>query len=446
MSDVVVRAEGVSKLYRIGEGRRHDRLRDLMAEAMSAPFRRLGRSKTGGSSVAYPSRSGDDLLWALRDVSFEVHHGEVIGIIGANGAGKSTLLKILSRITEPTNGRVEMRGRLGSLLEVGTGFNPDLTGRENVYLSGAILGMKRSEIRRRFDEIVEFAEMERFIDTPVKRYSSGMYMRLAFAVAAHLEPDILVVDEVLAVGDASFQRKCLGKVGNVAQTGRTVLFVSHNMMAVEDLCDHAIWLEKGRVVDLGDPKPVVSAYLQATLSANMRKVWRDTATAPGNEDVRLLRAGVRPAGGSTDDHITVHSPLELEFEHRNLRPFEQLSLSISLHNEQGIVVFTSGTGVNRGWGDRGLPAGDYRAKCRIPGDLLNDGVHTVTVYVDKNGRTVLQQEDVLVFDVRDAVEARHGWHGKWVGAVRPKLEWSTELVEPEDGSAGGERHSSEVRW
>ena len=431
MNDVVVQAEGISKLYRIGQGRRHDRLRDLLAETLSAPFRRSDSPDFGRFSDHHQPRSGDEQLWALRDVSFEVRHGEVMGIVGANGAGKSTLLKILSRITEPTSGRVEMRGRLGSLLEVGTGFSPDLTGRENVYLNGAILGMKRDEIRRRFDEIVEFAEVERFIDTPVKRYSSGMYMRLAFAVAAHLEPDILVVDEVLAVGDAAFQRKCLGKMGNVAQTGRTVLFVSHNTLAVEDLCDRALWIKDGQIVEQGEPRAVVSSYVQTTMSSHTRRVWREDAAGPEDEEVRMLRACVRPAGGCPDDPITVHTPLELELKFRNLRPGGRLALSVALYNEQGICVFTSGTGVDRESHDLGFPAGDYRNVCRVPGDLLNDGMHSVSVYIDRNERTVLQHDAALVFDVRDAIEARHGWYGKWVGAVRPMLEWSTEFERSE---------------
>ena len=427
MNDVVVRVQGLSKLYRVGQRRRHDRLRDLLAEKMAAPFRR-GVSKPDGLPDARPSEASDEQLWALRDVTFEVRHGEVIGIVGANGAGKSTLLKILSRITEPTSGRVEMVGRLGSLLEVGTGFNPDLTGRENVYLNGAILGMKREETRRRFDEIVEFAEIERFIDTPVKRYSSGMYMRLAFAVAAHMEPDILIVDEVLAVGDAGFQRKCLGKIGNVAQSGRTVLFVSHNTLAVEDLCDRAIWIKEGRIAQEGDPKAVVSSYLQTTMASHTHRVWRDDDDAVGSEDgdVVLLRARVRPSG-SPEGPITVHTPLDLELDFRKRRPGGRMGLSVALYNEQGICVFTSGTGIDRG-PHSGVPAGDYRNVCRVPGDLLNDGMHSVTVYIDRNERTVLQLDEALVFDVRDAVEARHGWHGKWVGAVRPMLEWSTEFV------------------
>ncbi len=429
MSDVTVRVQDLSKLYRIGERQSHDTLRDLLAEKIAAPFRRRGSSPSRGDSPKqYHEGSGDE-LWALRDVSLEVEHGEVVGIIGANGAGKSTLLKVLSRITEPTSGRVEIHGRLGSLLEVGTGFDPELTGRENVYLNGAILGMKRGETRRRFDEIVEFSEVERFIDTPVKRYSSGMYTRLAFSVAAHLEPEILIVDEVLAVGDASFQRKCLGKMGDVAQTGRTVLFVSHNMLAVEDLCDRAIWLKDGRIAEEGHPSTVVSDYLQGSFSTDIEHVWEDPATAPGTEDVRLHRARVRPEGGATADPITVRTPFTMELEYWSLRPGTYLLPSVAIYNEQGIVVFTSGPSFDPAGGERNDPAGLYRHVCRVPGDLLNDGIHRVALYVDKNGRTILQQDDILVFEVRDAVEIRHGWHGKWVGAVRPMLRWTSELVE-----------------
>jgi lipopolysaccharide transport system ATP-binding protein len=431
MSDVAVRAQEVSKLYSIGQRRRHDTLRDLLSEKMSTPFRRRDLLTPDRSSAHFPRRSGDEQLWALRDVSFEIQHGEVLGIIGANGAGKSTLLKILSHITEPTSGCVEIHGRLGSLLEVGTGFDPELTGRENVYLNGAILGMKRNEIHRRFDEIVAFSEVERFIDTPVKWYSSGMYMRLAFAVAAHLEPDILVVDEVLAVGDASFQRKCLGKMGNVAQTGRTVLFVSHNMLAIEDLCDYAIWLSDGRLIERGKPKHVVSAYLQTTLSSQTETSWQEPLTAPGNEDVRLLRASVRPVDSTPVDVITVRTPLELQFEYRHLRAGGHFVLSIALYNEQGICVFTSGSALDPERYEQGLPKGDYRSSCRVPGDLLNDGMYWVSVYISKNGRTIVQHDEVLTFDVRDAVEMRGGWHDKWVGAVRPMLEWTTESAELE---------------
>ncbi len=432
MSDVAIHAEKLSKLYRIGQERRHDTLRDLVSETMSFPFRRNKRRAPGVSPGHRLPRSEDqERVWALRDVSFQVLHGEVVGFIGHNGAGKSTLLKILSRITEPTSGHAEVRGRLGSLLEVGTGFNPELTGRENVYLNGAILGMSKAEIRHRFDEIVEFSEVGRFIDTPVKRYSSGMYMRLAFAVAAHLEPDILAVDEVLAVGDASFQRKCLGKMGSVAQTGRTVLFVSHNMLAMEDLCDRVIWLKDGRMVDEGQPKSVISRYVQESFSTETERVWKDRATAPGTEEVSLHRVCVKPANGSPDNPITVRTPFVVEVEYWSLRNNIHLSPALALYNEQGIIVFVSEPPFDQERDrERGYPAGLYRHVCRVPGDLLNDGTYQVALYIDKDGRTVLRQEEILVFDVHDTIEIRHGRHGEWVGVVRPALDWSTEIVEP----------------
>jgi lipopolysaccharide transport system ATP-binding protein len=291
MSDIAIRCDGLGKRYRIGERERYKALRDVITDAAAAPFRKLrtafsnshsngnginGNGHSHSSLITHDSSPGDgngpaltsdlrpqtsDLFWALKDVSFEVKRGEVVGIIGRNGAGKSTLLKILSRITAPTEGEVEVKGRVGSLLEVGTGFHPELTGRENIFLNGAILGMKRAEINRKFDEMVAFAEIEKFIDTPVKRYSSGMYVRLAFAVAAHLEPEILVVDEVLAVGDGSFQKKCLRKMGDVASAGRTVLFVSHNMGAIQRLCGRCILLEAGSISAEGNPRNVIPDYL-----------------------------------------------------------------------------------------------------------------------------------------------------------------------------------------
>lgn len=264
MSDIAVRCAGLSKQYRIGQPERYRALRDVITDAATAPFRRL-RSNTAtangnGNSQSAIRNSKSGYIWALDDVSFEVKRGEVVGIIGRNGAGKSTLLKILSRITKPTKGTAEIHGRVGSLLEVGTGFHPELTGRENIYLNGAILGMRKTEIDRQFDEIVAFAEVEEFIDTPVKRYSSGMHVRLAFAVAAHMQPEILLVDEVLAVGDAAFQRKCLGKIGDVARGGRTVLLVSHNMGALRGLSTEVIWIDRGRIVMTGPPQ-IIDQYM-----------------------------------------------------------------------------------------------------------------------------------------------------------------------------------------
>jgi len=262
MSDVAIRVENLSKRYRIGRREKYLTLSEVLTRSFTAPFRLFRRNEHSSDTN---HQSQDNYIWALKDVSFEVKRGEVVGIIGRNGAGKSTLLKILARITDPTEGYAEVRGRVGSLLEVGTGFHPELTGRENIYLSGAVLGMKKKEIDKKFDEIVEFAEIEKFIDTPIKHYSSGMYIRLAFAVAAHLEPEILLVDEILAVGDTAFQRKCLGKMENVAKEGRTVLFVSHNMAAIENLCSKAILLNNGCITNIGDTRSVIQTYLKTSL-------------------------------------------------------------------------------------------------------------------------------------------------------------------------------------
>jgi lipopolysaccharide transport system ATP-binding protein len=278
MSDIAIRAEGLSKRYRIGQREPYKALRDVLADALYAPFRAV-TSTWGGRQQTARENPSDNYIWALKDVSFEIRQGEVVGIIGRNGAGKTTLLKILSRITRPTKGYAEIHGRVGSLLEVGTGFHPELTGRENIYLNGAILGMKRAEIDRKFDEIVAFAEIEKFLDTPVKRYSSGMYVRLAFAVAAHLEPEILLVDEVLAVGDAAFQKKCLGKMGEVAREGRTVLFVSHNMAAITRLCPRALVLDSGACTFQGSAPDAINYYLQSGGSACRSYV--DLRKAPG---------------------------------------------------------------------------------------------------------------------------------------------------------------------
>ena len=315
MSELAIRVENVSKRYRIGVRDTHRTLREALVNATKRPFQRAQ-----ALLCASNGRQPEETFWALRDVSFEVKQGEVLGIIGRNGAGKSTLLKLLSRITEPTEGRIEGYGRVGSLLEVGTGFHPELTGRENIYLNGAILGMTRAEIQRKFDEIVAFAEIDQFLDTPVKRYSSGMYMRLAFAVAAHLEPEILIVDEVLAVGDSAFQKKCLGKMGDVAKEGRTVLFVSHNMAAIQSLCGRVIWLDRGRVVDEGSAGQVPSRYLQTAYSNLTDQHWPDPSTAPGQRKSPLaFRTRLRPFQGSSADLITVRTAFHIEFEYWNLQ-------------------------------------------------------------------------------------------------------------------------------
>jgi lipopolysaccharide transport system ATP-binding protein len=361
-------------------------------------------------------------------VSFEVSYGEAIAVVGRNCAGKSTLLKILSRIVEPTEGQAAVAGRIGALLEVGTGFHPELTGRENVALNGAILGMRRREIQAKFDEIVDFAGVERFIDTPVKRYSSGMQARLAFAVAAFLDTDILVVDEVLAVGDAEFQKKCMGRMGDAARGGRTVLFVSHNMTAVEALCQRAVWLEGGRVMADGPTPEVVDRYVSTSFSVRCEQSWPDRESAPGNDAVRLRRATIRPEFGVPSDPIDVRTPLALEFEYWNLRAEAQLNLSLHVYNAQGLMVFNALPYLEKVWQGRPFPRGLYRDTCHIPGDLLNNGTYHIELMVVDSNHVIYKHDEIVVFEVQDDPFSRDGWFGSWEGAVRPQLEWETEQL------------------
>ena len=415
-------------------------LRDVMANGAKRLGSRLLSTithvRTGnGAAVGIPSASPlrghpssitDPLheeFWALKDVSFDIQQGERVGIIGRNGAGKSTLLKILSRITEPTSGKVSIKGRVASLLEVGTGFHPELTGRENIFLNGAILGMGKAEIKKKFDEIVAFAEVEKFLDTPVKRYSSGMYMRLAFAVAAHLEPEILIVDEVLAVGDAKFQKKCLGKMQDVGQEGRTVLFVSHNMTALKSLCEKAIWLNSGVVVESGNAENVVSNYLQNDVSVNMNQIWNNPETAPGNEKVRLHSVKISHEGEKDGESITVATPIGLEFELWNFEPGAMLSFNVALYDNQDVCIFNIGSDA------KAYPTGKVRGICHIPGNFMNDGNFRVRLLIFRDGSVALVQLDnAATFEVHD-VEREGAWYGKWPGAVRPMFKWDTYAIE-----------------
>jgi homopolymeric O-antigen transport system ATP-binding protein len=329
MSNLAIRVDGLSKKYKIGVARqRHDTLRDAITDALTSMFRFNGRGSASGAQCSAPS----DTIWALKDVSFEINHGEVVGFIGKNGAGKSTLFKILSRITEPTIGKVEIFGRVGSLLEVGTGFHGELTGRENLYLNGAILGMKKAEIDRKFDEIVAFAEIEKFIDTPVKRYSSGMYIRLAFAVAAHLEPEILIVDEVLAVGDMAFQTKCLGKMNEVAKQGRTVLFVSHNIGAVQRLCDRVIWLQAGQVRQEGDSSEVLNSYLSDLKGNNVFE-----PVAGRDRKFVITKVTTKGQDGREKRNFMTGENLIIELEYQCSNDFRGALLWIAIGNRSGLL-------------------------------------------------------------------------------------------------------------
>ncbi|MGH7140894.1 MAG: ABC transporter ATP-binding protein, partial [Pirellulales bacterium] len=358
-----VRVIEISKRYRLGPtgGPGYRTLRESLSSAARAVGGRLLRPTT--------LRPGADAFWALRDISFDLEAGAVLGVIGRNGAGKSTLLKILGRVTKPTTGRALVRGRLGSLLEVGTGFHPELSGRENIYLNGIILGMRRGEIARRFDEIVAFAEVERFVDTPVKHYSSGMYTRLAFSVAAHLDCELLLVDEVLAVGDAGFQKKCLGVMGDLASRGRTLLFVSHNMSAVQSLCGRVAWLDGGELRLLGDTAEVVKRYLMEQNHGGNTRL--QPTACPGGGAVRLDRIAVSPEGGGPDDAVTVRTPLRLEMDYWNDIDQARLSLSILVINAEGVTVFNSFPLDDSAWYGKPYPAGLFRSTCHIPADLLN---------------------------------------------------------------------------
>ena len=425
MSDTVVSIRNLSKCYVIGHrANRHDGLRHLLEQRVRAPLQWLRGRKDA-------RKASREEFWALRDVEFDIRRGETIGIIGRNGAGKSTLLKILSRITEPTTGSVRLRGRVASLLEVGTGFHPDLTGRENVFLNGAILGMTRAEIRRKFDEIVEFSGVEKFLDTPVKRFSSGMYVRLAFAVAAHLEPEILLVDEVLAVGDARFQKKCLDKMDDVGKSGRTVFFVSHNIQAVTRLCQRCVLFEDGRVKMDGAAGTVANAYMSAGLETPAVRRWPDPDSAPGDGVVRLRAVRVRSEAGPAPDAFDIREPVGIELEYDLLQPGRVLLPHFGLINEEGLDLFVS-CDLDPKWRGRKRPAGRYRGTGWIPGNLLAEGSFTVRVMMLSLDPDELHfmERDAVMFRVVDDLSAKdtaRGDYGKPMpGLVRPVLRWVTE--------------------
>ena len=416
---VAIVTEGLSKMYRIGELHgAYGTLRDSLA----ATLRRVGRRDR---------RPHYEEIWALRDISLEIREGEVLGIIGHNGAGKSTLLKILTQITTPTTGRAEIRGRVGSLLEVGTGFHPELTGRENVFLNGAVLGMKRREIQGKFRDIVEFAGVEQFIDTPVKRYSSGMSVRLAFAVAAHLEPEILLVDEVLAVGDAEFQRRCLGRMDDLGQSGRTIVFVSHQMQAVAQLCERAVLLDHGTVVQDGPSNDIVARYLQSVGGGGSAHIWHDLESAPGNDIVRMRSVRVVDETGDVVSAVDVRRPVGVEISFRVLRLDGRAFFpKIKLYDARRNVIFNA-MDTSRRWREP-APPGDYVATAWIPGNLLNEGIVSVDVGIWSLGAPKMYGHagaEVVTFHVQDPGEgdsAKGLFTGQWQGVVRPLLEWTTE--------------------
>ena len=421
-NDLSILVQGIGKRYKIGASQqRADTLRDMI----TSQAQRIGSGLRGKRNRDNES----DQIWALRDVSFEVKRGQALGIIGRNGAGKSTLLKVLSRVTDPTEGYGEMRGRVGSLLEVGTGFHPELTGRENIFLNGAILGMHKKEIEARFDEIVAFSEVEKFIDTPVKRYSSGMYLRLAFAVAAHLEPEILVVDEVLAVGDADFQRKCLGKMGDVANSGRTVLFVSHNMSAILRLTQDSIVLDKGKVILNAPSSEAVDFYLNRGLSKVGERFWEGEEVPVSSAPFRPLAIRILDKLGQVSDSVRSVDPIQIEIDYELTEDVTGLRVGFYLFTTRGEPIFTSfdidSEELFKEFTSR--PKGVYTSRCTIPANTLNEGRFLLGVNASSYGiRRYFQDDQALSFSVDASGAPGTHWPEARPGPVRPVLGWEIE--------------------
>jgi lipopolysaccharide transport system ATP-binding protein len=419
MADIAIRSSGLSKQYRISQGAtaKYDTLRDSIVRAIQSPFQIFKRMNQMSSD------NGNTYIWALKDVSFEIHHGEVIGIIGANGAGKSTLLKILSRITHPTQGRVEIDGRIGSLLEVGTGFHPELTGRENLYLNGAILGMKKAEIDRKLDEMVAFAELEKFLDTPVKFYSTGMYVRLAFAVAAHLEPEILLVDEVLAVGDAEFQKKCLGKLGDVARQGRTVLFVSHNMGAMQSLCSKIFLLKSGCLVEAGQPSKVIADYLRGSSTDTKESIDLEVE----DENIKVKRIVVEQDGYMVGAPLRVDDEVLVHVYYQVKKPVPRVLLGFDVYSADGIHLFRTYDASVQGLTERS--PGEYVSSVTFLPNMFQFGtyylnfilgLHRTGIWMSQNDvRLKMNFEGLRVTDV------------DYPGALQPQGNWSVRSLETE---------------
>jgi lipopolysaccharide transport system ATP-binding protein len=437
MSQPIISVNGIGKKYIIDHQRpeRYKALRDVISNNFKQAVKKsqgLFGLKSGSNGVS------KEEFWALRDVSFDIQEGERVGIIGRNGAGKSTLLKLLSRITEPTTGSIHLGGKVASLLEVGTGFHPELSGRENIFLNGAILGMSRSEIKRKFDEIVDFAEVEKFLDTPVKRYSSGMYVRLAFAVAAHLEPEILIVDEVLAVGDAQFQKKCLGKMEDVSKNeGRTVLFVSHSMSTITSLCTRAILIEGGRVKKDGDTASTILAYYTSGQSSPTQVAYEEGRVRPGDKFAQLLRAAILKNGKLSGEEINIGDEISVEIEFAILADDDKILPypNIHMYDSMGTCVFVSAPSTTTNY-----KMGTYRSKCVIPANFLNQGTYFVGVALSSFGRGVIVhffERNALSFNVKDdiygvptrvQVNGEVAYSAEIPGTIRPLLQWGTEKI------------------
>ena len=427
----VITVEDVSKRYRVGRVSYHTLREDI--------YQLTGRLTQFGKRRAEADHAGH--IWALRDLRLEVEPGERLGIIGPNGSGKTTLLRLLAGITRPTTGKITVTGRVGALIELMAGFHPELSGRDNVYLNGAFMGISRRDIRRKFDEIVAFAGLEDFIDTPIKRYSSGMNVRLGFAVAAHLETEILLVDEVLAVGDAAFQKKCLGKMEDVGRGGRTVLFVSHNMGSIANLCPRAVLLVDGTKHSDGPSDMVISEYISTVTEHSGERIWSDSRTAPGNEIVRLHSVRI-VSGGRVTSSVDIDKDVTVEIEFWNLRVGARLSNSIHLLDKMGVAVlasanFPSANLISDEWFGKPYPAGLYRTFCTLPANLLNEGLYSINVIVLTDVTNIqLFEKEVISFTVHDTGDMRKEYVGVWGGVVRPRLAWQTEYKGPLNSGNG----------
>ena len=419
---MIIEAKNISKKYNITHQKGgYVALRDVLTNIAKKPFTFLKQK-----AKIVIGKTGKEEFWALKDINFSVKKGEAVGIIGANGAGKSTLLKILSQITPPTTGEIIMRGKVASLLEVGTGFHPELTGRENIFLNGAILGMKKKEIEKKFDEIVKFAGVKKFLDVPVKRYSSGMHVRLAFSVAAHMEPDILLVDEVLAVGDAEFQKKCLGKMDEVTKkSGRTILFVSHNMSAIQNLCKRCILLEDGKIKMIGETKDVINSYLNKNkVSKNLlEQKWDNIKKAPGNENAKLLKASVCSLDSKSNNNFTTDTSLLFNFCFYNLmKGKNNLDITFHLTNENGILILAESTAFSK---EKFFKKGKICGSCIIP-SILNKGTYIVNklILVKEKNQIIYIHKNVLIFNIINSFQKTNNFERQVKGVIRPKLKWN----------------------
>jgi lipopolysaccharide transport system ATP-binding protein len=434
--DTAIKTEKLSKIYRIGmENELHDSLTRTFFSYLKSPIKNFKKYRSlyhfddiKNVETSDTNTKPKDIIWALKDVSLEIKKGETVGIIGRNGAGKTTFLKIISKITSPSSGRAEIRDRISSLLEVGTGFHPELTGRDNIYLNGTILGMTKKEVDQKFDDIVEFSGIKKFIDTPVKRYSVGMKIRLGFSVAAYLEPEILLVDEVLAVGDFDFQKKCLNKMEDVGHQGRTVLFVSHNMQAITRLCSRAILLENGQVKADGSSSEVVAQYMTSGTGLTSEREWNRVSEAPGGEIARLRAVRVKDENDQVLQYFDIRKPIAIEMEYEVLESGYILLPHHNLFNEDGSWVFTT-VDTDPKWQGQRRPAGKYVGKAWIPGNLLSEGILYVnTLLFTLEPKTIqFNEKDIVSFHVVDSLDgdsARGNWAGSMKGAVRPLLKWT----------------------